>query len=108
LRAYLGDYVQLTTSRIAVVEVTRAARIAAPRVETFARVRRLFDLVDLIDVGDTLLQSASRLASVELRTLDAIHLASADLAGPDEMVAYDKRLREAAEGAGLTVASPGA
>jgi predicted nucleic acid-binding protein len=108
LRAYLGDHVQLTTSRIAVVEVTRTARIAAPRVETFARVRQLFDLVDLIDVGDTLLQAAARLASVELRTLDAIHLASADLAGPDEMVVYDMRLRQAAKGAGLPVASPGA
>lgn len=47
-----------------------------------------------------------------LRSLDAIHLATADLLTASgktitAFVAYDKRLAEAAHGAGLPVAMPG-
>jgi uncharacterized protein len=42
-----------------------------------------------------------------LRTLDAIHLASAQMTpGVHAMLAYGKRLAEAARKAGVTVASP--
>jgi uncharacterized protein len=42
-----------------------------------------------------------------MRTLDAIHLASAQMTpGVNTMLAYDKRLVEAARKAGITVASP--
>jgi predicted nucleic acid-binding protein len=43
-----------------------------------------------------------------LRTLDAIHLASALEVGADEMIVYDRRLADAARANGLTVTSPGA
>ena len=41
-----------------------------------------------------------------LRTLDAIHLASALLVTADEFFCYDTRLARAAEAAALVVATP--
>ena len=54
--------------------------------------------------------SAQTIGSTHLRSLDAIHLASA-VGIADEIstfVSYDKRLLDAARAEGLTVASPGA
>lgn len=61
----------------------------------------------LVDVTDQVLRSAASLASRELRTLDAIHLATALHIDADELVAYDRRLVRAAEREGLRVAAPG-
>jgi len=44
---------------------------------------------------------------LSLRTLDAIHLATAAVVGATEIVATDKRLREAALSLGFTVYPPG-
>jgi uncharacterized protein len=54
-----------------------------------------------------LLRSAAALASLTVRTLDAIHLASAQRIGADEVLVYDARLREAAASAQLATAAPG-
>jgi hypothetical protein len=43
-----------------------------------------------------------------VRTLDAVHLASALRVEADELVAYDRRLLAAAAANGLEVTSPGA
>jgi len=48
------------------------------------------------------------LVSAGVRTLDAIHLASALIVDAREMLVYDLRLGEAAAAAGLVIASPGA
>jgi hypothetical protein len=60
-----------------------------------------------VPVTDAILDRAAHLTDPALRTLDAIHLASAE-AIPDitAMLAYDKRLTEAARAIGLAVASP--
>jgi uncharacterized protein len=44
--------------------------------------------------------------ALPLRTLDAIHLASARVSGESEVIATDKRLREAALGLGFSVYPP--
>jgi uncharacterized protein len=62
----------------------------------------------LVEVSATVLRTAAGLASAQLRSLDAIHLASALRVAPHEVIAYDRRLREAAEAAGLQASSPGA
>ena len=60
-----------------------------------------------IPVSETVLDSAAIFPSPLLRSLDAIHLASAEaVAGVAFVVAYDKRLIEAAAQRGLPVASP--
>jgi predicted nucleic acid-binding protein len=67
-------------------------------------------LEDLITVGlDRLIVArASSLAPPSLRTLDAIHLATAMELGRelDAFVTYDDRLGEAARSLGLAVAAP--
>jgi uncharacterized protein len=106
-RRYVRNAI-LATSAVAVVEVTRAARIANPSAEMMERVRALLGPIRLVAVTEDVIRDAARHASLRLRALDAIHLASALLLAPDEVFAYDVRLGEAAVAAGLVVASPGA
>lgn len=66
--------------------------------------------LDLIPLDPPIVQAASGLNPPAIRALDAIHVASA-LALGDELesfVSYDRRQLDAARGAGLVVASPGA
>ncbi len=67
----------------------------------------LLAVIAQIPVTEAILDRAAQLTDPGLRTLDAIHLASA-AAIPDitVMLAYDKRLTEAARTLGLAVASP--
>jgi uncharacterized protein len=109
LTGYLGDDApELATSRIAVAEVTRATAIANPSPQARAETERLLASCLLVDLTDEVLRAAARLTSREVCTLDALHLASAQRVGPDEMLVYDRRLREAARAAGFAVAHPGA
>jgi predicted nucleic acid-binding protein len=71
-------------------------------------VDRLLASLMLVAVTAQLLRSARKLAGAAVRTLDAIHLASALRIEPDELLAYDRRLLGAATELGLTVASPAA
>ena len=107
LERHLANEVVLATSRLALVEVPRAARIANPAEELQQETRRLLDACLLVDVTDRVLRSAAALASRKVRTLDAIHLATALYIDPDELVAYDRRLLDAAGERGLRVAAPG-
>ncbi len=107
LEGHLACDAVIATSRLALVEVPRAARIANPSEELQRETRRLLDACLLVDVTDRLLRSAAPLASHEVRTLDAIHLATALYIDADELVAYDRRLLDAAEAQGLQVAAPG-
>lgn len=62
-----------------------------------------------LELDERLATAAARRASASLRTLDAIHLASA-LSLADELdafVTYDDRLTATARSAGLMVAAPG-
>jgi uncharacterized protein len=108
LRTHLGPDPDLVVSRIAVVEVARAVRIASPGPEAGRDAELLVARCTLVDVSEAVLRTAAGLASAHLRTLDAIHLASALRAAPQEVVAYGGRLREAAEAAGLRTSAPGA
>lgn len=99
---------RLSTSAVAVVEVERGAWVGSGgALEARAEARRLVEACSLIEVDRAILRAAAALTSATLRTLDAIHLASAQLVQPDEVVVYDTRLRKAAAGAGLIVLAPG-
>jgi uncharacterized protein len=106
LDRHLAHRQVLATSRIAIVEVARATAIANPTPEARHETERLLASCMLVDVTDALLRSASALASAKVRTLDAIHLASALRIEADELLTYDRRLTEAAAERGLAVASP--
>lgn len=107
LDRHLGHQAALVTSHIALVEVPRAARLANPSSEVQEATQRLLAGCLLVDIGDRILGEARRLASRAIRTLDAIHLATALYVDADQLVAYDHRLLEAATRQGLEVASPG-
>jgi len=107
LESYLDDAPLIATSRIAVIEVSRATALANPSDEVRAQTERLLVSCMLVAVNSQLLSVARGLASADARTLDAIHLASALSIAADELLAYDHRLLRAAIEQGLTVASPG-
>ena len=108
LEHHLEGAPQLATGRVAVIEVLHATTLANPAAEVRVAAERLLASCLLVDVSDDLVRSAVPLSSASIRTLDAIHLASALRIGPDEFVAYDRRLLDAACALGLAVSSPGA
>ncbi len=106
LRRLIGRYQRRVSSRLAGVEIARAVSRRGIRAER-STARLLRDL-DLVDIGEDILLEAARIAPPSLRTLGAIHLATAlavreDLAA---VVSYDRRLADAAVAAGLPVVSP--
>ena len=106
LAAFLRDYPRRITSVVAAVEVPRAvARLGLGTPEELAALER--DLY-FVDLDQSLVAAAATVAPMGLRTLDAIHLATALLLRPDlgALVTYDRRLADAAQAAGLEVVSP--
>jgi predicted nucleic acid-binding protein len=88
------------------VEVLRAVRLQDPTAEPLAR--QVLTHTRLMAVGDAVLVAAAQLDPTHLRTLDAIHVASALRLGPRlaAFVSYDRRQLDGASAAGLPVVSP--
>lgn len=107
LSAWLAGHA-LSSSELARAELVRACRLTDGSAARVAEAHRLLGELDLIAVSREVLELAAVAGPPRLRTLDAIHLATALLAQPDQLVAYDRRLLDAAAAAGLSVASPGA
>jgi predicted nucleic acid-binding protein len=106
LRRYLRRRRPLVSSAIARTEVTRALLMYGPQAAGHA-LDTLRDL-DLIRVGDRILATAGQLLPQELRTLDAIHVATALSLGNGlaRFCTYDRRMEAAAKSAGLVVVAP--
>ncbi len=97
----------LVTSRLAVLECRRAAR-RVPHAPILQRVDDVLEAVYLLDLTPAILEEAATLDPPGLRSLDAIHLATALSIGTAlDVITYDARLAEAARAAGLTVVQPG-
>ncbi|MGB7805301.1 MAG: type II toxin-antitoxin system VapC family toxin [Actinomycetota bacterium] len=97
----------VVSSELAVTEVIRAvARVGGGT----TRAASVLNALALVPIDGAILRDAASLKPRSLRTLDAIHLATALSLGRDldVLITYDQRLGEAAERAGLTVSSPGA
>lgn len=97
----------MVTSELGRVEVVRAARRVSEQAATTARA--LIANVDLVALDSTVQDLACDIGDPLLRSLDALHVASAMLLIEDltAFIAYDDRLLDAAQNCGLTVASPG-
>ena len=108
LMAMLSKTSNLVSSAVAAVEVIRAARRASTSQAVVARAREVVRAVHLLAVDARVLDHAADLEPRGLRTLEAIHLASALSIRDDleAMVVYDERLAAAAEAAGLKVLAP--
>jgi predicted nucleic acid-binding protein len=76
--------------------------------EQLRRARHVLATIDLVRVSDRIVEAASTVPPPELRTLDAIHLATAEYLDGDvgTFVTYDDRLAAAAAARGLKVAQP--
>ena len=104
IRRFLGQFDEVATSRVGLVETRRAISRAGGDVAAAVEILRV---VHPIELDVSLAESAAAIRPTRLRTLDAIHLASAlRLYAVDVFVTYDERLASAAREAGMTVASP--
>ena len=106
LVAYLSDHPARASSALARVEVTRAVRPHGQR--AIARARQLLTRTSLLHLDEALLDAAALLGGDNLRSLDAIHIASAQTVTNDlaALVTYDRRMAEVATDFGLTVSAP--
>ena len=109
---YVAQDAVIISSSLAWVEVGRALRT---RLESGSyREGEIHDAVEgaLAGVAERLITGeviglARRVAPPLLRTLDAIHLATAIVLDVDEVVVYDDRLIDACRSNGLATAVPG-
>jgi predicted nucleic acid-binding protein len=106
LRRFLRRRRPMVSSALARTEVLRALLDEGDI--ALARGRAMLLGVDLIRIGDRVLSFAGSLLPATVRSLDAIHIATARLLG-DELgclVSYDERMIDAATSLGLRTASP--
>lgn len=104
LRRFLEAFDEPVTSRIGITETMRA--LARASVDAAGSDRTLNPIAP-VEFDSAIAATAAVLAPSSLRTLDAIHLATAlALYHVDAFVTYDRRLADAARAVGLTVASP--
>ncbi|MBV9253020.1 MAG: type II toxin-antitoxin system VapC family toxin [Actinobacteria bacterium] len=107
LRRYLRGKRPLVSSALARTEVARALLPLGPA--AMNRGAEVLAALELSRVNDRVLTDAGALMPADIRSLDAIHLATARQFGSDlaRIVTYDQRMAAAAQSLGCTVASPG-
>jgi len=108
LMEFLREHPDRVSSALALAEVPRALRRARFGAAERRRAREVLARVALVDIDRRALAAAAAIEPPTVRTLDAIHLATAlalreDLAA---LVTYDRRLAVAAERADLPVQAP--
>ena len=107
LEAHLATRDGLITSRLSVLECRRAVRRAANR-RLLQAVEGVFEALYLLDITPALLDAAASVDPPLLRSLDAIHLATARSIDPHlELITYDERQADAARAGGFVVLAPG-
>lgn len=107
LQEALAGWPTRVSSVLTAVEVPRVARRSGAPV-AIARAEDIVSRLDLIDLDPGIRRAAAGLEPPELRSLDAIHLATALSLGDDldAFLAYDARLADAAKASGLSVLTP--
>lgn len=106
LRRFLKRRRTLVASALAQTEVSRAV---LPLGEPFLRkAREVLDRIELVRVNRQVLRDAAVLEPVTLRSLDAIHLATAALFADTlgGLITYDGQMMEAAGSYGWSVNAP--
>lgn len=106
MRALLGADPDQLASAIIEVEVIRAVRRRVPQL--LAQAHAVVAQVSVVEITEMIRATAAQLEPVTMRSLDALHLATAleiadDLGG---VVTYDARMASAAESLGFAVLAP--
>ena len=106
LRRYLRRRRPLVTSALARTEVLRALLLEGE--QAIARGRAVLASVEIVRVNDRILNAAGVVLPADLRSLDAIHLATARELGADlgQIVTYDDKMLNAASHLGFKAVSP--
>lgn len=109
LRGHADEHSVLVSSRLASTEVSRAVRM---RFDTgYAAAAELVDDamsgVAEYPISDEVVSLGQRLNPNRLRSLDALHVASAMLLDADLLITYDDRMVDAGRQNGLRCAAPG-
>lgn len=106
LRHYLRRRAPLVSSALARTEVLRA--VLRQGAHAVGRGRLVLSRLDLLRVNDRILDAAATLQPENIRSLDAVHLASAQQLGSDlsRIVSYDERMLDAAWSLGLETVTP--
>jgi len=106
LRAELARWDRRVSSALVRAELIRAAALVGAAARRLAE--RVLTTLDLVAVDDAILDAAGRVRPADLRTVDAVHLVSAQALGPAlrGFVAYDARLLEGAQGVRLPTIVP--
>ena len=106
LRGEMGSGAELVSSALLIVEGRRAA--ARYGALARARARGALSAITLLPLDDMTLERAAELGPPELRSLDALHLATALSLGEDlgRFYCYDNRLVGAALTLGIDVRGP--
>ncbi len=96
---------QVVSSRVGLIETRRAT---GRRLHDSTQLDIVLRSVVAVELDETIGRRAAQVSPFALRTLDAIHLATALSLGPglDAFVTYDDRLAEAARALGLPVVRP--
>lgn len=107
LLAYLSERPNRVSSALAKTEVRRSLLLAGA--EAQRRGEAALEAIELIAITDEVLDAAGHLMPPTLRSLDAIHVATAAALGPDleAVVTYDKRMLEGAALLELHAVTPG-
>jgi len=102
----LRAWPERASSRLLRVEVMRAAHLAGP--EAAERAETLLRDVALLPLSEPVLERAIETRPAAVRTLDAIHMASALALGADlgVLLTYDERMRDAARRASIETLTP--
>jgi uncharacterized protein len=108
LRAWLDERAETGWASSALVEIELFRALARYAPEAVTRLHPVLDQIDLIDLSPRIRILAQTVRPVTVRSLDAIHLGSAlsIRRSLTSFVTYDKRLLDAAIGAGLPAESP--
>jgi predicted nucleic acid-binding protein len=108
LEADLAGRDGLVASRLAALECRRAARRTSNK-RVLQAVDHVLEAIHLLEITPAILDRAATADPPLLRSLDAIHLATAwSIDEPGlEVITYDRRLADAAVASGLRVAQPG-
>jgi hypothetical protein len=108
LMEQLRAWPQRVSSTLALTELPRALTRAGFGIAARRRAREVLGRVALLDIDRRILLTAAALEPRALRTLDAIHLATALTVREDlgAVVTYDRRLRAAAERVHFDVLAP--
>jgi predicted nucleic acid-binding protein len=105
MRNWYLENERVVCSRVGIIETHRAA---GRRGHDPAHLRAILESVEVVELGPASAARAESIGPRGLKTLDAIHLATALSIGAeiDAFVTYDDRLAEAARAVGLPVVRP--